>query len=151
MIDINEALYDKGRMDALGFQSRSEDMPSAEMYAEEDKIPLFSEAVKVMNMLQRHAGLSDGFVCKSPSGAIVRLIQNYDSDTYDQEPEELIAQWGFKWSTDPARAKPFISSSTSPYGENECCIENGTVYRSKIANNVFAPSAYPQGWEVADV
>lgn len=151
MIDINESLYDKGRMDALGFQTRSADMPSAEMYEEEDKIPLWSEAIKVMNMLNRHAGLSDGFVCKSPSGAIVRLIQNYDSDIFPQEPEELVAQYGFKWSTDPALAKPFISSSTSPYGVGECCIDNDAVYRSKIPNNVFAPSAYPQGWEVVNV
>lgn len=149
-MNISELLYEKGRDDALNFQTRAVDMPSAEMYKEEDKIPLWSEAVKVMNMLDRHAGISDGFVSKSPSGAIVRLLQNYDSDVYTQEPEELVAQYGFKWSTDPARAKPFISSSTSPYGVGECCIENDIVHRSKINNNVFAPSAYPQGWEVAE-
>ena len=51
------------------------------------------------------------------------------------------------WSTDPAKALPFVAISTSPYSVGECCTEGGKVYRSTIDNNVWAPSAYPQGWE----
>lgn len=143
MIDINTAMYEKGRMDALGFQARSADMSGTEMYAEKKLIPSFTEAVKVMNMLQRPIG----FICKSSAGRVVRLIQPYDSSIYTQEPEELPAQFGFKWSTDPKEALPFIALSTSPYNTDECCTENGNTYRSKQDSNVWAPSVYPQGWE----
>ena len=92
-----------------------------------------------------------GFVCKSTAGRVVRLIQNYDSDIYTQEPEELPAQWGFAWSTDPAKALPFVAMSTSPYNNGDCCTEGSKVYRSTLDNNVWSPSAYPQGWEEVNV
>ena len=92
-----------------------------------------------------------GFVCKSTAGRVVRLIQNYDSDIYPQEPEELPAQWGFVWSTDPAKALPFIVLSTSPYMTGDCCTEEGIAYRSVMDNNIHAPGAYPAGWETVQV
>lgn len=148
MIDPKTVMYEEGRRQALDLQSRSPEMTGTELNAEEDKIPSFQAAVKQKNMLDRKAGHTDGFVCKSTAGRVVRLIQNYDSDIYTQEPEELPAQWGFVWSDDPAKAKPFIAMSTSPYMAENCCTENGITYRSTIDNNVWAPSAYPAGWEV---
>ena len=148
MIDPKTVMYEEGRRQALDLQSRSPEMTGTELNAEEDKIPSFQAAVKQKNMLDRKAGQTDGFVCKSTAGRVVRLIQNYDSDIYTQEPEELPAQWGFVWSDDPAKAKPFIAMSTSPYMAGNCCTENGITYRSTIDNNVWAPSAYPAGWEV---
>ena len=65
-----------------------------------------------------------------------------------QEPEELPAQWRFVWSTDPAKAQPFLALSTSPYNTGDCCTENGIVYRSKVDGNVWAPSAYMAAWEM---
>lgn len=148
MIDPKTVMYEEGRRQALDLQSRAPEMTGTELNAEEDKIPSFQAAVKQKNMLDRKAGQTDGFVCKSTAGRVVRLIQNYDSDIYTQEPEELPAQWGFVWSDDPAKAKPFIAMSTSPYMAGNCCTENGITYRSTIDNNVWAPSAYPAGWEV---
>lgn len=139
---------DRGRLAAMEVQSKSPEMTGTELNAVDDRIPRFKEAVKRMNMLDRHAGLTDGFVCKSSAGRVVRLIQNYDSTIFTGEPEELPAQYGFVWSNDPAKAKPFIALSTSPYMKDNCCTENGETYRSKIDNNVHAPSAYPNGWEV---
>lgn len=142
--------YDRGRLAALEVQARAPEMTGTELNAVDDRIPQFKEAVKRANMLNRHAGLTDGFVCKSSAGRVVRLIQNYDSDIFTGEPEELPAQYGFVWSNDPAKAKPFIALSTSPYMKGNCCTENDIPYRSKIDNNVHAPSAYPDGWEVCE-
>lgn len=133
---------DRGRLAALEVQDKSPDMTGTELNAVDDRIPRFSAAAAKMNMLERPVG----FVCKSTAGRVVRLIQNYDSTIYPQEPEKLPAQWGFAWSQDPAKALPFLSLSTSPYNTGDCCTENGTVYRSTIDNNVWAPSAYPAGW-----
>ena len=78
---------------------------------------------------------------------MVKLLQVYDSETYTQEPEDMPAQWGFYWSTDPAKALPFIELATSPYMKGDCCTEGGKTWRSTIDTNTWSPSAYPQGWE----
>lgn len=137
------AMKDKGRADAADFQSRSAEMTGTEMYTEEEKIPDFQAAKELKNMLERKAG----FVCKSSAGRVVKLIQPYDSDIYTQEPEELPAQWGFKWSSDPAKALPFVSISTSPYMTGDCCTWEGKIYRSNHDNNVWSPTDYPIYWD----
>lgn len=145
---VLKTLRQAGKQAAEALQQKAPDMTGTELYAEEEFIPSFKAAVMKKNMLERKAGQKDGFVCKSSAGRVVRLLQNYDSTVYTQEPEELPAQWGFVWSKDPKKALPFIALSTSPYNTGDCCTEDGIVYRSLIENNVYAPSAYPQGWEV---
>ena len=147
MIDPKTVMYEEGRRQALDLQSRSPEMTGTELYAEDGNIPSFLAAKATMNMLDRPTG----FVCKSTAGRVVRLLQPYNSDTYPQEPEELPAQWGFAWSTDPAKALPFVAMSTSPYNKGDCCTESSKVYRSTLDNNVWSPSAYPQGWEEVNV
>lgn len=144
---VLETMKRSGKLAAQSVQTRSSEMTGTELNAESNYIPDFTAACKKMNMLNRTVG----FVCKSSAGRVVKLLQNYDSTIYTQEPEELPAQWGFVWSDDPAHALPFVAISTSPYMKGNCCTEDGVVYRSKIDNNVHAPSAYPQGWEQAVV
>lgn len=144
---VLETLKRYGKLIAQSVQTRSSEMTGTELNAEQSYIPDFLSACEKMNMLDRKAGRTDGFVCKSSAGRVVRLIQNYDSTIYTQEPEELPAQWGFVWSDDPAHALPFVAISTSPYMKGNCCTENGETFRSNMDNNVHAPSAYPQGWE----
>ena len=138
---------------ALGFanaqtlQEKSAEMTSDELYAAENDIPRFKEAVKNKNMMERKAGRKDGFVCISTAGTVSRLLQNYDSNIFTGEPEELHAQWGRVWSNDPAKAKDFVADANSPYHKGNCCKENGEVFRSKYDNNVHAPSAWAEGWE----
>ena len=153
MITKDESLAimrNQGKADAIALQEKSASMTGTELNAVDNHIPEFKEAIKVMNMMERKAGLTDGFVCKSSAGRVVRLLQKYDSNVWTSEPEELSAQWGFVWSDDPAKAKPFIAISTSPYQIGNCCTENDITYRSKMANNIHAPSAYPAGWEVVE-
>lgn len=136
----------RGRVAAQEVQEKSGSMTGTELCAADDRIPRFAEACKKQNMLTRPIG----FVCKSTAGRVVKLLQPYDSSVFTQEPEELPAQFGFVWSTDPSKAKPFISLATSPYNKEECCTENDCVYRSLADGNVWPPSAYPSGWEVVE-
>lgn len=138
---------DRGRDDARQLQEKSSGMTGTELNAADDRIPRFREAVKHKNMMERPSG----FVCKSSAGRVVRLLQPYDSSIFAGEPETLPAQWGFVWSDDPEKALPFVAISTSPYMTGNCCTDNGKVFRSKMDNNVFAPSAYPSGWEMVEV
>lgn len=138
-----EIIKHMAELAAQAVQEKSAIMNGTELNAEDTFIPDFLAACNRMNMLERTAG----FVCKSSAGRVVRLLQPYDSTIYTAEPEELPAQWGFAWSSDPAKAKPFIALATSPYAKGDCCTENGICYRSTIDNNTWKPSEYPQGWE----
>lgn len=135
--------YTAGLADAAALQENADGMTGTELYAERERIPDFAAAAAKQNMLTRRVG----FVCRSSAGRVVRLLQPYDSDIYTAEPEELDAQWGFKWSTDPAHALPYLAISTAPYNMGEVCTEDGKTYRSTIDLNVWSPSGYPQGWE----
>lgn len=138
---------ERGHAAALAVQDASPTMTGTELNAVDDRIPRFSKAVKKQNMLERKAGQTDGFVCKSTAGRVVRLIQNYDSDVYTAEPEELPAQWRFVWSTDPKKALPFIALSTSPFNTGECCTHIGHVWRSGQDGNVWEPGTPNVKWE----
>lgn len=145
---VLEAMRRQGREAALALQDKSSSMTGTELNAEDGYIPDFKAAVARMNMLDRKAGQEDGFVCKSSAGRVVRLIQNYDSDTFTAEPEELPAQYRFVWSTDPDKARPFLASSTSYYNTGDCCLNAaGQPKRSKIDVNTFDPDASPEYWE----
>lgn len=142
---------DRGRMAAQAVQEASPTMTGTELNAADDRIPRFAEAVKHKNMLNRKAGQEDGFVCRSSAGRVVRLIQNYDSDVFTGEPEELPAQFRFVWSHDPAKAQPFLASSTSYYNTGDCCLNRaGQPVRSKIDVNTFDPDVNPEFWEVVE-
>ena len=144
---VLDAMQRAGLIQAQALQERSPDMTGTELYAAEDYIPDFKAAVAAQNMLDRKAGQTDCFVCRSSAGRVVRLIQNYDSTVYTQEPEELPAQWGFVWSTDPAKALPFIAVSTSPYMTGDCCTYEGHIWRSGQDFNVWEPGSVGVKWE----
>ena len=133
----------RGYEAAKAVQAKADDMTGTELYAVDDRIPAFLAAREKMNMADRDIG----FVCKSTAGRVVRLISPYDSDVYTAEPEELPAQWGFKWSTDPAKALPFVAISTSPYNTGDCCTHECHVWRSGQDVNTWAPGTINIKWE----
>lgn len=133
----------RGRVAAQEVQTRALEMNGTELYAVDDRIPDFKAACAKLNML----GRLPGFVCKSSAGRVVRLLQPYDSTIYTQEPEELPAQFGFVWSTDPAKALPFIALSTSPYNTGDCCTHDSKTWRSGQDGNVWAPGTPGVKWE----
>lgn len=132
-----------GKLIAEETQKKFSTIDSKEIPSYQSVCPSFEAAKEKLNMLNRPAG----FVCISPDGRVVKLLQPYDSNIYPQNPEELPAQWGFLWSKDPEYAQPFIALSTSPYSKDDCCEFEGRVYRSTMDNNVWSPADYAQGWE----
>ena len=129
-----------GKAVAENLQERVPEMNGTEIIAEEEFLPDFDPARKYLNY-------PAGYVCKSALGNAVKLIQPYDSTIYTQQPEELSAQWGFYWSTDPKKAKPFVAISTSPYMTGDCCTNNGHVWKSGQDNNVWEPGTVGVNWE----
>ena len=129
-----------GKAVAENLQERVPEMNGTEIIAEEEFLPDFDPARQYLNY-------PAGYVCKSALGNAVKLIQPYDSTIYTQQPEELSAQWGFYWSTDPKKAKPFVVISTSPYMTGDCCTNNGHVWKSGQDNNVWEPGTVGVNWE----
>lgn len=140
---VLETMQAQGLAAAQRVQAAAPELTGTELYAREGYLPDFAAACARKNMLERTAG----FVCRSAAGRVVRLLQPYDSTIYTQEPEELPAQWGFVWSTDPAYALPFISLATSPYNTGDCCTHEGHVWRSGQDGNVWAPGSVGVSWE----
>lgn len=141
MLFVLELFQRMGETVARSLQQNAPNMTSTEIIAAEDFLPDF-------NPNRQYLNFSAGYICRTPDGNVVKLLQPYDSLIYPEPPEQLPAQWGFHWSTDPKKAKPFMKISTSPYNKGECCVFEGKVWRSVLASaNVYSPSEYPQGWE----
>lgn len=133
-----------GKTIAQSVQDGADSMTATQLVAQADFIPLFSEAIKVKNMLERPIG----FAVTTAMGNVCRLLNVYDSTIFTDEPETLASLWGFKWSTDPAYAKEFISLSTSSYMVNDCCIWESQTYRCLADNTTHDPETLPTAWEV---
>lgn len=144
---VLDTLRRAGHSAAEALQKRAPDMTGTELYAESHCVPDFDAVIVRCNMLSRPVG----FVCRSPSGRLVRLLQPYDSEVYTGNPESLSAQWGFVWSKNPADALPFVALATSPYMKDDCCLWNGRAYRSIVDNNVWPPDGLSGDWEEANI
>ncbi len=129
-----------GRTAAESLQERAPDMSGTEIIAEESFLPAFDAARQYLNY-------KAGYVCLSAAGNAVKLLQPYDSTIFTGQPETLPAQWGFYWSTDPKKAKPFLSLSTSPYMKGDCCTYEGHVWRSGQDGNTWAPGTVGVKWD----
>lgn len=129
-----------GKTIAETMQEKSSEMTPTEIVEKENFYPIFDPTKQYLDH-------KIGYVCRSPTGNLVRLIQPYDSLIYQAPPEELPAQWGFLWTTDPAYAKPFVESATSPYNTGDCCTYNGHVWKSGMDRNTWPPGTEGVIWE----
>lgn len=136
---VLEAIRRYGKQAALNLQENAASMTSTELNSEDEFIPLFDNN-------RQYLIYDVGYICKSAAGAVVELLQPYDSLIYADEPENLSAQWKFHWSTDPQKAKPFLSSSTSTYMLNDCCTYDEHIWQSGQDNNVWAPGTTGVVW-----
>lgn len=144
---VLSVMKEYGKTEAQKLQKRAESMTGTELYDENGFIPSFQAACAKMNMLQRPVG----FVCRSPKGRVVKLIQPYDSTIYTQDPEALSAHYRFVWSKNPKHALPFASISTSPFDKDECTVgRDGVTYASEINTNTWDPVDNPQFWRVVE-
>ncbi len=145
--------YVLGKMREIGLQAAESlqkaapDLDGTAIINREDDIPDFNP--------DKHQYLNwkSGGVVRD-DGRVWQLIQPYDSNIYKDHPKDMRAQWSLCHTKDPAKAKPFVPAQgdSGMYMKGECCIaEDGNVYRSKIDNNVWPPTGYPDGWEEVEI
>lgn len=85
---------------------------------------------------------------------VYKLWQAHDATNQpDWTPDKAVSLWDICHTTDPAKAKPYVTpqGTRGMYQTGDVCTEGGKLYRSTMENNVWEPSAYPQGWEEIDI
>lgn len=148
---VLEVMYTQGQAAALDLRLRAADMDGTAIIAEESKIPLFDPQKDYTS-----------WAVGSPVRELVEgeyqvfgLLQPYNPTSYPgTSPSMLPAIWSIKHTKDPKKAKPFMPSSGTSglYMLDEVCTDPNmpnpkTVYRSRVNDNAYAPSAYIQNWE----
>lgn len=139
---VLKKMKEVGLRAAEDLQAATPDMDGTQLIDREGDIPDFDpDKHQYLNWTAGQAVRDDGQVWK--------LLQPYDSTIYKDPPGEMRAQWGLMHTKDPAKAKPFVPAqgTSGMYMTDECCTEDGKVYRSKVDNNVWAPGEYPDYWE----
>lgn len=124
------------------YQQKAPSMTTEELYADSEFFPMY-------NSERDYSDKINGYVCKDANGTMMRLVSAADIGlvTTDNLGESPSVIWKKCWSKDPMRAKPFEASDASPYGEGECCVFEGVVYRSLHDMNVMSPEDDPESWE----
>ena len=85
---------------------------------------------------------------------VYKLWQAHDATNQpDWTPDKAVSLWDICHTTDPAKAKPYVTpqGTRGMYQIGDVCTEGGKLYRSTMENNVWEPSAYPQGWKEIDI
>ena len=146
---ILDVMRTQGKADALDLRGRASGMDGTAIIAEEVKAPAF-DPTKDYSKWPVGAPVQD-------EGQVWTLIQPYNAADHEGRPSILRALWGLCHTKDPARAKPFVASygTSGLYAKGECCTDPeaddpAAVYRSKVDDNAYSPSAYPQNWELVE-
>lgn len=144
---VLDKMRDIGLKAAEDLQVEALDMDGTAIIDREADIPDFDP--------EKHQYLNwkSGGVARD-DGQVWQLKQPYDSTIYKDHPNDMRAQWSLCHTKDPAKAKPFVPTQgdSGMYMKGECCIaKDGSVRRSKIDNNVWPPTEYPDGWELVEI
>ena len=143
------AMQMQGKAAALDLRERAAELDGTAVIAEEVKIPEFDAekdySTWVVGAPVRE--LVDG------EYQVFKLLQPHNAANYPgSTPANTPALWSICHTKDAAKAKPYMApnGTSGMYMIDEVCVENGIAYRSKIDDNVWAPSAYPTGWGVIE-
>lgn len=130
-----------GKQMALNFQNKSSVMTDTDIISSIFVIPQFDFKKQYLNS-------KPGYVCKTESGNVVKLLIPYDSLVQSDDPERLPSNWKILWGDKRSLAKDFMISSSSPYHKGRLCRFHNQVYKSLVNNNLFSPEERPDLWEM---
>ena len=132
VLDVMRA---QGKADALDLRARAAELDGTAVIAEEVKAPAWDSG-KDYSSWPVGAPVAD-------AGQVYKLLQPHNASHYpDTTPATLPALWSVCHTKDPSKAKPYLApnGTSGMYMTDECCTDEGYVWRSKVDNNVWAPS-----------
>ena len=139
MIDPKSIMYDAGKADALDLAARAPQMDGSAIIAEEDHIPAWSESAVYT---ENHVG----FPVQDKGQVYTILMPHTPAHNPGSRPENLRAIYSLLHTTDPHKAKPWMTSYgvSGLYKVDECCTypaaDGSThVFRNKHDNNEYPP------------
>lgn len=150
MADVQElavvAMRAKGAADAADLRQRAGELDGTGIIAEEYKIPVFDPNKDYS------AWPAGSPVYETVNGArqVYKLITPHNAASYPgSTPSNTPALWSVCHTKDPALAKPWLAPNgqSGLYAVDECCTENGHVWKNTYEDNEFSPSALPERWE----
>lgn len=144
---IMTAMHTAGAADAsaIAAKSISGEADGAALIAAEEQIPTWRQ--------RDYTDVPIGTPYKY-GDQVYKLWQAHDATNQpDWTPDKAVSLWDICHTTDPAKAKPYVTpqGTWGMYQTGDVCTEGGKLYRSTMENNVWEPSAYPQGWEEIDI
>lgn len=144
---IMTAMHTAGAADAsaIAAKSISGEADGAALIAAEEQIPTWRQ--------RNYTDVPIGTPYKY-GDQVYKLWQAHDATNQpDWTPDKAVSLWDICHTTDPTKAKPYVApqGTRGMYQTGDVCTEGGKLYRSTMENNVWEPSAYPQGWEAIDV
>ena len=137
---------DRGRLAALDLANRAGVMTPTEIIAEETKVPMFKWGTDYSNCA---VGAPIGELVDGEL-QIFTMITPVNTAHYPGiTPNTERSLFSLCHTKDPKRAKAWVAplGISGLYMVDECCTDAGRVWRSKVNDNAYAPSAYPQNWE----
>lgn len=136
---------EQGRADALDLRSRADGMDATAIIAEEDKVPEFVWGTDY-----------SGWPANSPIGETVdgefqvfTMITPVNTAHYPGiTPSTERSLYSLCHTKDPEKAKAWVAplGTSGMYMLDECCVDEGRVWRSRVNNNDKSPGAYPVNW-----
>lgn len=138
-----QKMREKGLSDAKALQAKAiaNKVTQTEIIDQEDQVPAFNPT-KDYSSWKVNSPVKD-------EGQVWLLLQPYNAANHKERPSDLRALWGLAHTKNPQKAKPWVAplGVSGLYQIDECCIENGIIWRCKQDNNEFAPSAVKERWE----
>ena len=136
----------QGKADALDLAQRADGMDGTAIIAEEQKVPMFVSGADYSNCPKGApiGEIVDGEV------QIFTMITPVNTANYPGiTPNTERSLYSLCHTTNPKKAKPFVDArgTSGMYNLDECCTENGHVWRNLYQDNVYRPSALPERWE----
>lgn len=140
---MRDIFYELGRENALKLRENAAKMNGTEIIDREQDAAQFDP----QKDYSEHAVGSP----VRDDGQVWLLLQPHNASHYSGRPATLRALWGLAHTTNPEKAKTWVSpyGTSGMYMAGECYrAANGTVYRCLMNNMVYDAEAYPAGWEV---
>lgn len=137
---------DRGRSDALGLAQRASSMTPTEVIEEQTKVPMFEwgKDYSKCPVGSPIAQIVDGEL------QIFTMITPVNTAHYPNiTPATERSLYSLCHTKNPKRAKAWVAplGTSGLYDIDECCVEDGRVYKSIVDNNAYSPTAYLSNWE----
>ena len=137
-----DELKARGKADAAALAARavSGEADGTELTASQDTIPTWRQ--------RDYSSVPIGTPYKW-NGIVYKLWQQHDAtEQPDWTPDQAVSLWDICHTTDPAKATSYAApqGTRGMYQVDECCTEDGHVWKCTQANTVYPPSQLPGSW-----